>query len=81
MKIEVLGTGCAKCQLLERMVQKAADELGLDYTLDHVKDIARITDYGVMMTPALVIDGRVKLSGQIPADADLRQLLESVGQA
>lgn len=75
MKIEVLGTGCAKCNLLESTTRKVADRLGLDYSLDHVKDIGRITEYGVMMTPALVIDGQVKVCGKVPSEAELEKLL------
>ena len=76
MKIEVLGTGCAKCNLLESTTKRVADRLGLDYTLEHVKDIGRITDYGVMMTPALAIDGQVKVTGKVPSEAELEKLLE-----
>lgn len=77
MKIEVLGTGCAKCNLLESTTKKVADRLGLDYTLDHVKDIGKITEYGVMMTPALAIDGQVKVTGKVPSEAELEKLLQS----
>lgn len=77
MKIEVLGTGCAKCNLLENATKKVADRLGLDYTLEHVKDIGKITDYGVMMTPALAIDGQVKVAGKVPSEAELEKLLQS----
>lgn len=76
MKIEVLGTGCAKCNQLEAAAKKAADGLGVDYTIEHVKDIAKITDYGVMMTPALVVDGEVKVTGKVPTDAELTQILQ-----
>lgn len=75
MKIEVLGTGCAKCNQLESTTKKVADRLGLDYTLDHVKDIGKITAYGVMMTPALAIDGQVKVTGKVPSEAELEKLL------
>jgi small redox-active disulfide protein 2 len=75
MKIEVLGTGCPKCDLLERTTREVADRLGLEYTLDHVKDIGKITSYGVMMTPALVIDGQVKVSGSVPSADKLEQML------
>ncbi|GJM25799.1 MAG: thioredoxin family protein [Phycisphaerae bacterium] len=75
MKIEILGTGCAKCNLLEGATKKVADRLGLDYTLGHVKDIGKITEYGVMMTPALAIDGKVKVTGKIPSEAELEKLL------
>lgn len=77
MKIEVLGTGCAKCDLLERETKRVADQLGLDYTLAHVKDIVKITEYGVLMTPALVIDGEVKVSGKVPSEAELQKLLSA----
>jgi small redox-active disulfide protein 2 len=77
VKIEVLGTGCAKCNLLESTTKKVADRLGIDYTIDHVKDITKITDYGVMMTPALAIDGKVLVSGKVPSEAELEKLLQS----
>jgi small redox-active disulfide protein 2 len=77
MKIEVLGTGCAKCNRLESTTRKVADRLGLDYTLEHVKDIRKITEYGVMMTPALAIDGQVKVTGKVPSEAELEKLLQS----
>ena len=76
MKIEVLGTGCAKCNQLENATKAVADRLGLDYTLDHVKDIGKITEYGVMMTPALAVDGQVKVAGKIPSEAELEKLLQ-----
>ncbi|MFH0946923.1 MAG: MTH895/ArsE family thioredoxin-like protein [Planctomycetota bacterium] len=56
MKIEVLGTGCAKCDSMETAVRQVADRLGIDSTLEHVKDIRRFAAYGVMITPALFID-------------------------
>ena len=75
MKIEVLGTGCSKCNMLEQAARAAADKLGLQYELTHVKDLAKIAAYGVMMTPALVIDGKVKVSGKIPSEGELIKLL------
>ena len=75
MKIEVLGTGCAKCNMLENATRKVADRLRLDYTLDHVKDITKITEYGVMMTPALAIDGQIKITGKVPSETELEKLL------
>lgn len=77
MKLEVLGTGCAKCNALEDAVRKAADELGIDYTLEHVKDLGKIASYGVLMTPGLVVDGEVKVSGKIPGSAELAEILRS----
>lgn len=77
MKIEVLGTGCKKCNMLEAVTKAAADKLGIQYELLHVKDLGKIAAYGVMMTPALVIDGQVKVSGKIPSEAELTTLLTS----
>jgi small redox-active disulfide protein 2 len=81
MKIEVLGTGCAKCNMLEAVARTAADKLGLEYELVHVKDLGKIAAYGVMMTPALVIDGQVKLTGKVPSEAELANLLSSAAGA
>jgi small redox-active disulfide protein 2 len=75
MKIEVLGTGCARCNALEAGVKLAADKLGLDYELVHVKEIAKFASYGVMVTPALVVDGEVKVSGRLPNEAELAKIL------
>lgn len=78
MKIEILGTGCAKCNLLEATAKRAADKLGVQYELVHVKDINKIASYGVMMTPALAIDGKVKVVGKVPSEAEVTTLLTSV---
>lgn len=75
MKIEVLGIGCKKCNLLEATTKSAADKLGIPYELVHIKDLARIAAYGVMMTPALVINGQVKVSGKVPSEAEITALL------
>ncbi len=77
MKIEILGPGCSKCDLLEATTKKAADKLGLQYELVHVKDISKIASYGVMMTPALAIDGKVKVVGKVPSEAEITTLLTS----
>jgi len=77
MKIEVLGTGCAKCNRLEAMAKAAADGLGISYTLEHVRDINAIVQRGVMATPALAIDGKVVVSGRVPGEAELTTLITS----
>ncbi len=77
MKIEVLGTGCKKCNDLETVTRAAADKLGVAYELTHVKDLSRIAAYGVMMTPALVINGQVKVTGKVPSEAEVTALLTS----
>jgi small redox-active disulfide protein 2 len=75
MKIEILGMGCATCNKLEDTVRLAIREMGIDAQIDHVKDIKKIMTYGVMTTPALVIDGEVKVAGKIPSLAEMKQLI------
>jgi small redox-active disulfide protein 2 len=75
MKIEILGTGCPKCNVLEASAKAAADKLGIQYELVHVKDLVKIASYGVMMTPALAIDGKVKLTGKVASEAEITTLL------
>ena len=76
MKIEVLGPGCPNCTALAAGVKASADGLGLDYELTKVTDIMKITEYGVMMTPALVIDGRVRLAGRTATVPELTEILQ-----
>ncbi|MCJ7715146.1 MAG: thioredoxin family protein [Anaerolineales bacterium] len=75
MEIKVLGTGCARCKTLEKLTSKAVEELNLDATIEKVEDIQKIMEYAVMRTPALVIDEKVVLSGQVPKINDLKELL------
>jgi len=75
MRIEILGTGCPKCNLLEATAKAAADKLGIRYELDHVKDINEFMKRGVMFTPALSIDGEVVVSGKVPREAELSAIL------
>jgi small redox-active disulfide protein 2 len=75
MKIEILGTGCKKCNTLEANAKAAADKLGIQYEMVHVTDIGKIGSYGVMMTPALAIDGKVKVVGKVLSEAELTTLL------
>lgn len=70
-KIEVLGSGCPKCQKLESMVKEAVAKHGIDAEVSHIYDINKIVDYGVMVTPALVVDGKLKFSGKIPGEKEL----------
>jgi len=76
--IQILGTGCAKCIQLTTATKAAADKLGLTYELEKVTDFLKFADFGVMVTPALVLDGKVLVAGKVPAPADLERLL---GQA
>ncbi len=80
MKIEIIGTGCAKCDSLERATKDAADRLGLRYEIDHVRDIREFAKRGVLFTPALVVNGRVLASGRVPDDAELARLLQQAAQ-
>ena len=68
MKVEILGTGCLKCEALAKKVQDIAKANNLAIQLEKVTDIDKIIGYGVMMTPGLVIDGQVKSSGKIPSE-------------
>ncbi len=74
-QLKILGTGCPKCNKLEEMTKKAADELGIEYNIEKVKDINKIMSYGVMMTPALVVDGEVKVKGKVPMISELKTIL------
>lgn len=74
-KIQILGTGCAKCQKLAENAKQAADNLGLDYQMEKVTDINQIMGFGVMTTPGLAVDGKVLLTGKVPSPADIEKLL------
>ena len=74
-KIQVLGTGCAKCNKLAEEAVKAAMDLNIKYDFEKVTDIQKIMEFGVMMTPALVIDGEVKVSGKVPSQEELKKML------
>ncbi len=73
--IKVLGPGCAKCEELLKQTQQAARELNLECTVEKISDIQKITGYGVMMTPALVVDGAVKVSGKVPSVEQIKELI------
>lgn len=75
MEIKVLGSGCARCKSLEKLTSKAVEELGLDASVVKVEDMQKIMEYAVLRTPALVIDEKVVLSGQVPKINDLKELL------
>lgn len=75
MKIQILGSGCAKCRTLTAVAEQAAHDLGLQYELEKVTDVKRFPEFGVMFTPALVVDGIVKSSGKVPSLDEVRKLL------
>ncbi len=75
MDIKILGTGCAKCQQTEKLVREVLDETGVAAQVEKVADIKSITKYGVMLTPAVVVDGEVKIVGKIPKKEDIKSWL------
>jgi small redox-active disulfide protein 2 len=75
-KIEILGMGCAKCNQLEERAKDAVKELGVDAEVIKVQDIKTITNYGVLVTPALVVDGVVKIAGKLPKVQEIKELIK-----
>lgn len=75
MKIEILGTGCPKCRKTEEMISDAIRKLGIEAEIVHVTNINEIIDRGVMMTPAVLVDGEKKIEGRIPTEAQIREWL------
>ena len=76
MNIKILGTGCPKCKQLEANAKEAVARLGSDAVVEKVSELAKIMEYGVMMTPALVIDGVVKSSGKVLSSAEIMEMLK-----
>jgi small redox-active disulfide protein 2 len=74
-KIQILGTGCPKCKKLTENAEAAAKELGIEYEIEKVTDISKIMDFGVMMTPALAVDGKVKVVGKVPSVEEIKAIL------
>ncbi|HUW32665.1 MAG TPA: thioredoxin family protein [Planctomycetota bacterium] len=74
-KIQILGTGCPKCRKLAENTELAAKVLGIDYQLEKVTDINEMVKFGVMLTPALVVDGVVKIAGKVPAIDEIKKML------
>jgi len=77
MVIKILGSGCAKCNQLEKFTREALQELGLDTNIEHVKDIAKIMDYPILTTPGLVIDEEVVVSGRVPSKEEVKKLISN----
>ncbi len=74
-KLQILGIGCTKCKQLAERAEEAAKSLGIDYEVEKVEDITKILAFGVLMTPALVVDGAVKLSGRVPSVEEIKKLI------
>jgi len=75
-KIQILGTGCPKCKALTQNAEAAAKELGVEYELEKITKINDIMKFGVMVTPALVVDGIVKVAGRVPTIEQLKEMLK-----
>ena len=75
MQIKVLGTGCKKCNELEQATREAVAALGINANIEKEEDIMKIMEYGVNRTPALVVDGKVVISGRVPSEKELEELL------
>lgn len=75
MEIKILGPGCAKCKTLEKITREVVAELGSDATVSKVEDIMDIMNYGVMTTPALVVDEKVVIKGRVPSAKEIKEIL------
>lgn len=80
MEIKILGTGCPKCKALEQTTQNAVNELGIQANISKVEDIVDIMNYGVMRTPALVINEKVVLSGRVPNVHEVKEIITKIQQ-
>lgn len=74
-KLQVLGPGCPKCQLLAKTAEQAAQALNIEYEIEKVAAIDKILEFGVMSTPALVVDGEVKVVGKVPSVEEVKKML------
>jgi small redox-active disulfide protein 2 len=75
MKIQILGTGCPKCRKLAESAEEAARQLGVEHEIEKVTEIDKIMAFGVMMTPALAVDGEVKAVGKVPSVEEIKKML------
>ena len=75
VEIKILGTGCPKCNSLEKLTRKAVNEIGVEANIEKVEDIMDIMEYGIMRTPGLVVNGEVKVSGRLPSEKELKEIL------
>ncbi|MCM8784581.1 MAG: thioredoxin family protein [Candidatus Omnitrophica bacterium] len=77
MKIEIAGPGCPKCKATEKNVQEALKQLGLQAEVVHLYDMTEIAKRGIMFTPAVIVDGQVKISGKIPTVDEIKEVLSA----
>ncbi|MGB2809635.1 MAG: thioredoxin family protein [Sedimentisphaerales bacterium] len=74
-KLQILGTGCPKCKMLAELTETTAKDMGIEYEIEKVTDINEIMKFGVMMTPALAVDGQVKAVGKVPSPDEIKKML------
>jgi len=77
MDIKILGPGCAKCQSLEKTVKEVVAALKLDIKIEEIKDMKQIMQYSILMTPGLVINGKVVMSGKVPSKAEVERYIKN----
>jgi len=75
MQIKILGSGCHKCKTLEKLTRDVVEQNGIDATVTKVEDIVEIMKYGIMATPALVVDEKVEISGRVPSPDEIKKIL------
>ncbi|WP_321424330.1 thioredoxin family protein [uncultured Bacteroides sp.] len=75
MEIKILGSGCSKCKTLEKLTREVVEQNGIDASISKVEDIMEIMKYGVMATPALVVDGKVEIKGRVPSLEEIKEVL------
>ena len=81
MKIQILGTGCPKCKKTYENVEQAVKDLGISAEVERVEDLKAIMGFGVMITPALAVDGQVKVAGKVPAVDEIKRFIAEKGQS
>jgi len=74
-KLQILGLGCSKCRKLTEVTEAAAKSLGIEYEIEKVTDIKQIMGFGIMMTPALAVNGEVKVSGRVPSVDEIKKMI------
>ena len=75
MEIKILGTGCPKCKTLEKLTRKVVENIGIEANITKVEDIIEIMKYGIMTTPALVVNEKVEMKGRVPSEDEIKQIL------
>jgi len=75
MNIKILGTGCSKCKTLEKLTREVVEQNGIEATITKVEDIVEIMKYGIMSTPALVVDEKVEIKGRVPSIDEIKKIL------